>query len=145
MKKTAILTVFLAFAMICFAQKPDDIVGVWINPKGTGKIKIFRTGDYFYGNLVWIDKPLDEKGNPKLDDKNPDPAKRSRKIQGLLMLTGFVFDADAKMWHNGEIYDPKSGNTYSCKMTMSDKNTLDIRGFIGISLIGRSETWKRVE
>lgn len=145
MKKILLALICMLFGFMAQAQNPDDVVGVWINPKGTGKIKIFRTGEFYYGNLVWIDKPLDEKGNPKLDDKNPDPAKRNRKIQGLLMLTGFTFDASGKYWHNGQIYDPKSGTTYSCKMTMSDKNTLDIRGFVGISLIGRSETWKRVE
>jgi uncharacterized protein (DUF2147 family) len=145
LKKFFILGFFLTLTLSSFSQKIDDVVGVWINPAATGKIKIFRTGDYFYGNLVWIDKPLDDKGNPRLDDKNPDVSKRSRKLQGLLMLTGFTFDPNSKVWENGQIYDPKSGKTYSCKMTMNSNGELDIRGFIGLSVIGRSETWKRVE
>jgi len=145
MKKLIVAFIFMVFGLLSQAQNPDDVVGVWINPKATGKIKIFRTGEFFYGNLIWIDKPLDEKGNPKLDDKNPDPTKSNRKIQGLLMLSGFTFDASEKYWQNGKIYDATSGTTYSCKMTMTDKNTLQIRGYVGISLIGRSETWTRVE
>ncbi|OYU94859.1 MAG: SIGNAL peptide protein [Bacteroidetes bacterium B1(2017)] len=146
MKKILLAFSFLCFATFLFAQSADDVVGTWINPKGTGKIKIFRTGDYFYGNLVWLDQPLDAQGKPKLDKENPDVSKRTRKIQGLLMLTGFTFDADDKVWQNGQIYDPKNGKTYSCKMTLSaDNNQLDIRGYIGISMIGRSETWKRVD
>lgn len=139
--------VILLFLLPCLsmAQNSDDVIGVWINPIGSGKIKIFKTGEYYFGNLIWIDKPTNPDGSIRLDDKNPDPAKRSRKIQGLLMLTGFTWDASSKHWHNGEIYDPKSGKTYSCKMTMKDKDQLDIRGYIGISMIGRSETWKRVE
>lgn len=145
MKKFMLIFLLGVIPALSFAQSQDDIIGVWVNPIGSGKIKIFRTGEYYFGNLIWIDKPNDANGKPRLDDKNPDASKRDRKIQGLLMLTGFVWDADEKHWHKGEIYDPKSGNTYSCKMTMKNKNELDIRGYIGISLIGRSETWKRVE
>lgn len=146
MKKIIVLFGFLCLSLFVSAQTSDDVVGVWINPKGTGKVKIFRTGEFFYGNLIWLDQPLDANGKPKLDKENPDAAKKNRKLQGLLLLTGFTFNVSNKIWEDGQIYDPKNGKTYSCKMTLSaNKNELDIRGFIGISVIGRSEVWKRVE
>jgi uncharacterized protein (DUF2147 family) len=48
-------------------------------------------------------------------------------------------------WDSGTIYDPETGTTYNCKITMKNKNTLDIRGFVGVSVFGRTDTWKRVE
>jgi uncharacterized protein (DUF2147 family) len=48
-------------------------------------------------------------------------------------------------WENGEIYDPKSGKTYSCVMKLESADKLSIRGYMGISLIGRSEVWTRVK
>ncbi len=60
---------------------------------------------------------------------------------GLLILKGFRFDG--KQWVDGTIYDPDNGKTYKCNITMQDKNTLFVRGYIGISAIGRTTTWKR--
>lgn len=127
------------------AQNSDEIVGEWVNPSGEGKIRIFKSGDYYYGTLFWLKNPNNEKGEPKLDEKNPDITKRNRKIQGLMILKSFSFNSKDKVWENGEIYDPKSGKTYSCVMKLDAANKLSIRGFVGISLIGRSEVWTRVQ
>ena len=140
-----VLFLFLLAPIFSNAQQADDVLGTWINPSGEGKIKVIKVGDAYFGNLVWLKNPLTKMGQPKLDDQNPDPAKRSRKKLGLLLLTNFKFDPNSKEWTDGQIYDPKNGKTYSCKMTMQGKDVLDIRGFMGISLIGRTETWKRVE
>ncbi len=139
------ILILFALSLSAYAQQADDIIGTWINPSAEGKIKIFKVGEIYFGNLVWLKNPLNNAGQPKLDEKNPDPTKRNRKVQGLLMLTNFKFDAVEKKWLNGQIYDAKNGKAYSCKMSMSGKDALDIRGFIGISLLGRTETWKRVE
>ncbi len=144
MKKIQLLVLTLLMALVIHAQPGDEIIGTWINQTGEGKIKIFRSGEYFYGNLVWLKNPLNDKGQPKLDEKNPDASKRSRKVQGLLLLTGFSYDAPNKQWINGQIYDPKSGKLYSCKMYI-ENGKLNIRGYIGISLIGRTEAWTRTE
>ena len=73
---------------------------------------------------------------------NSDPKHQKQPLLGLIMLRNFVYDED-QVWNDGEIYDPKNGKTYSCKMTLKDWNTLDVRGYIGISLFGRTDTWKR--
>lgn len=52
---------------------------------------------------------------------------------------------EANMWEGGKILDPQNGNVYSCKMWINDEDDLVVRGFIGISLIGRSQTWERID
>ncbi len=127
----------LLFSMVLFAQNNDPIIGKWQNPSGEGRIEIYKKNDKFFGKLYWV------KDASKKDVKNPDPKLRSRNIQGLEILTDF--SKESKTYVDGQIYDPKSGKTYSCKMTLKGDDQLDIRGYIGISLIGRTETWKRVK
>ncbi|MGJ1206211.1 DUF2147 domain-containing protein [Sphingobacterium lactis] len=126
----------LLFTMMVFGQNNDPILGKWENPSGEGRIEIYKKNNKFYGKLYWI------KNAGKKDAKNPDPNLRTRDIQGLEILTGFT--KKGKTYEDGEIYDPKSGKTYSCKMTLKGDNQLDIRGYMGISLLGRTETWKRI-
>ena len=125
------------------AQTADAILGSWANPNGQDHILIYKKGNKYYGKLDWIKYPNDEQGKPKTDKNNPDPALRSRPDLGLELLKDFVYDGD-NVYNDGTVYDPKNGKTYSCKMTL-DGNNLKIRGYIGISLFGRSEVWTRVK
>ncbi|MGN5956502.1 DUF2147 domain-containing protein [Sphingobacterium lactis] len=136
MKKLLMTLCALFIAVAVFAQA-DPILGKWENPSGEGRIEIYKKGDKFFGKLYWI------KDSGKKDAKNPDPAQRNRNIQGLEILSNFK--KESKTYVDGTIYDPKSGKTYSCKMTLKGNDQLDIRGYIGISLLGRSETWKRIK
>ena len=63
-------------------------------------------------------------------------------MKGLENLRDFVFKGENK-WAEGRIYDPKSGSDYSCEMKLIDENTLEVRGYIGVSLFGRTDVWKR--
>lgn len=127
--------------------KADDITGVWLNEDEDAHIKIENRNGKYYGNIVWLKEPIDEDtGKPKLDDENPDPELQKRPVMGLELLTGFEFDGDDE-WEDGDIYDPKSGKTYSCYMEFTDdtRDMLKVRGFIGVSLLGRTTYWTRVE
>jgi len=124
-----------------------DVLGKWLNEDKDAHIEIFMKGDKYFGKLVWIKDPIDpDTGKPKLDKNNPDPALQSRPSLGLELLTNFVFDDDE--WEDGEIYDPKSGKTYSCYMEFPDDDNLDrlkIRGYVGVSLLGKTTYWTRVK
>jgi len=124
-----------------------DVLGKWLNEDKDAHIQIFMKGDKFFGKLVWIKIPIDpETGKPKLDKHNPDPELQKRPSLGLELLTNFVFDDDE--WEDGEIYDPKTGKTYSCYMEFPDEDNLDnlkIRGYVGISLLGKTTYWTRVK
>jgi len=138
---------FIALPLIAvtsFAQvDADDIVGVWLtNGKEPAKIQIYKSGERYYGKIVWLKNPTDN-GKLKLDKHNHEKTKRNQPIAGLVILKGFRFDDDE--WGDGDIYDPESGKTYSCFLTLKDKNTLKVRGYIGISLFGRTEVWTKTD
>ena len=130
---------------------PDDVLGKWLNGKKTAHVEIYKAEGKYYGRIVWLKEPVyptDDKkgmaGKTKVDRENPDAAKRSQPIMGLVMLRDFVFAKD-NLWEEGFIYDPENGKTYKCKMTLTSPDVLDVRGFIGFSLIGRTDTWTRVK
>jgi uncharacterized protein (DUF2147 family) len=142
-KLTLSITMLLFFVLSVSAQKADAIIGKWLNPSGEGQVEIYKKGDKYFGKLAWIKVPNDASGKPKTDVKNPDEALRTRPELGLELLKDFTFNGE-DVYEGGTIYDPKSGKTYSCKMTINGKK-LKIRGYVGISLFGRTEEWTRVE
>jgi uncharacterized protein (DUF2147 family) len=139
--KSFLFLAFLLMVQSTFAQKADDILGVWLSGNKKGHIEIYKTGDKYFGKLVWIKEP-NENGKPKLDKNNSDVKKRLQPLLGIVNLNNFVFDDDE--WTDGTIYDPENGKTYSCTITMED-GKLHVRGYIGISLIGRTDIWERVK
>lgn len=143
MRKFQILVLlFAAISFTAMAQSKDAIVGKWLNPSGEGQIEIYKKGDKFYGKLAWLKEP-NLNGKPKTDVKNPSANLRNRSLLNLEILKDFVYD-DGK-WTDGTIYDPKSGKTYSCNISLKGNDAMTVRGYIGISLLGRSETFKRVK
>ena len=119
-----------------------DVVGLWLSGDGDGWIEIRQQGSEFVGIIAG--SPNTREGDPpRLDDKNPDPSLRHRMLDGLIFMQGFVYDGENR-WSGGTIYDPNSGNTYKGTMRLIDSDTLKLRGYIGISLFGRSDTWTRV-
>ena len=143
MHKPLALAVCLATVGLALAQSnlstggPDAILGVWVTPNGEGYVEIRKSGDAYDGTIIG---GADE--TPRLDEKNPDPALRDRALLGLTIMEGFVYDSDRR-WNNGRIYDPNTGKTYKCKLELEDDGTLDVRGFVGIPLFGRTETFTR--
>jgi hypothetical protein len=105
--------------------------------------KIYKNGEKYQGKIVWLKEPVDpETGKPKLDKNHPDDSLHTRPVIGLVNTWGFDYTGN-NQWGNGKIYDPKNGNTYECTIKMKNNNTLEVRGYIGISLIGRTDTWTR--
>ncbi len=145
MPRLILLVAFFAIQFSVFAQsEADAVLGVWLTGSGKGHVQIYKQGGNYFGKIVWLQEPNEADGKPKVDKKNPDVKKRSQQILGLVNLRDFTYDED-NVWEDGKIYDPEAGKDYSCKMTLKDANTLDVRGYIGISLIGRTDTWKRVK
>ncbi|MDH3716299.1 MAG: DUF2147 domain-containing protein [Gammaproteobacteria bacterium] len=118
-----------------------DVEGRWLSGDGDGWIEIELVGDSLIGRIAGSpnDKPDDE---PRFDDLNPDPALRDRPLKGMTIMTGFRYEGDGR-WVGGRIYDPNSGKTYKGSIRQVDANTLKLRGYIGISLFGRTDTWTR--
>ena len=150
MKKFAsilIAFVWLALATLpaAFAEDAASPIGTWVTGKGGAHIQIKDCGGKLCGTIVWLKNPLDKNGKDSVDSKNPDPSLRTRKLLGLTMLSGFAHDSDdSNVWSGGEIYNPSNGKTYSCKLTMQTPSTLLVRGYVGLSIFGETQTWTRV-
>ncbi|MDF3078569.1 MAG: peptide protein [Sphingobacteriaceae bacterium] len=143
MKKLYFLLIATLFVLAAHAQNKDAIVGAWQSATGEARIQIVNRAGKYFGEIVWLKEP-NENGTPKTDINNPNASLRNHPVLGLELLRNFTYRGD-NVWEDGTIYDPKSGKTYSCKITYTEKGKLDIRGYIGISLIGRSEVWTRVK
>lgn len=145
MMKTAHCVVVVV-AAICAATSLAEagrapVEGVWINEEGDGAIRIEVGKD---GKLIGYGAPVPGKNlTDRLDVNNPDPKKRSRSLTGAKILWDFEADNEERTkWVDGSIYDPGNGKTYSCKMELDGKE-LRIRGYVGISLFGRTAVWTR--
>lgn len=138
-----LVILFVGIANFLSAQvQADDILGKWITEGGKAIVQMFKTSDGKYaGKIVWLKEPYDENGKPKTDIHNPNPDLRQRPILNLVFLGGFEFSKNE--WINGIIYDAESGNTYKAKISMTDKNTLNLRGYVGSPVFGRTTVWKR--
>ncbi len=138
------LLLFPLLSPLTFSQDRDrdGILGAWLTAGGESKVEIYRCDSVTYcGKITWLRDPLKE-GNPVIDDKNPEDSLKSRPVLGLQILRGFTYAGD-RLWSGGKIYDPKSGNDYSAKMTLVDEQNMDLRGFVMIPLFGRTEKWTR--
>jgi uncharacterized protein (DUF2147 family) len=136
----ALLSILIP-ANLCRAVDTASAVGIWKNADAT--FEIFEDHGTLSGKIIALREPLTPEGKAKTDVHNPDPSKKSRPIIGLVFLSGFSRKGEAR-WENGTAYDPKSGNTYSCSLELDGPEKIKARGFIGISLIGRTEVWTRV-
>lgn len=146
MKKLIILISMAIYTLSAIAQEADKITGVWQNEEKTSKIEIEKKDGKYIGAIVFIIPENYENGEPPKDDENPDESLRNRSLLGLQILSGFEYDAKEEEWKNGEIYDPKSGNTYDCYAWLESDDLLKLKGFVGgIRWLGRSSEWYRTE
>jgi uncharacterized protein (DUF2147 family) len=142
LRSVLLLVLLSTVSFVAIAQ--DAIERVWYNQEKTAKVQIFKATDgKFYGKIVWLKEPNNEEGKPKVDKNNPDKAKKSTPLMGLQLLKGFKKDGDTE-YEDGTIYDPKNGKTYSCKINRKGE-TLEVRGYVGISLIGRTTIWTKAD
>jgi uncharacterized protein (DUF2147 family) len=133
------VVLFAATEKILAADSPS-VTGLWKNEDAS--FEVYEENGKLNAKIISLREPLAPDGRQKTDIHNPDAGKHSRPILGMVFMTGFTPTGSGK-WGNGTIYDPKSGNTYSCNMELQGTDTLKVRGYIGVSLIGRTETWKR--
>lgn len=146
MKKIRIILLLCLFIVAkTFAQTPeaDKILGVWLSEDKTGKIDVYKAEGKYYGKLIWGKTMYEPDGTTSRKDvKNKDEKLRSRNLKDLIMLNDFTYHDEA--WDGGQIYDPYSGKTYSCTLKLKDSK-LNIRGYVGVSLFGRTSVWERVK
>ena len=133
----------LLTATTAFGAVPADILGQWNTEGGDSRLELFKCGEKICGKIVWLKVPkyIDRNDGPvgkiKVDRKNPDPAQRNRPILGLQVMKGFTAKG-GKKWVNGTSYNPETGKSYKSKMKLAAPGRLELRGYIGVSLVGRT-------
>jgi uncharacterized protein (DUF2147 family) len=133
--KMQFLSFLLFISLSSFGQTPaEKIIGLYWSPKKDAKIEIYKKGEHYFGKSIWI-------ASPRKDNNNPNETLRKREVLGIELLTDFSFNDGA--YTDGKIYDPESGKTYDCKMSLNGNN-LRVRGYIGISIFGRTENFERI-
>jgi len=113
--------------------------GRWITfdpdtKKKDGVVEVFQKDGKFYGKLIWLANPdqKDDKGN-------------GGPLLGRMLLKDFTWDDDDE-YENGKIYNPRDGKDYKCNLEVKDNGRkLKVRGFVGISMFGKTEYWSRDE
>lgn len=127
-------------ASYALAAETPDPTGLWLTENKRAVVKIDRCGNSICGNIAWIIE-----GGMQKDIKNPDPAKRDTPMCGLPILYNFVQNPkNAKVWESGHIYKADEGDTYNATVSVTSPNELYLRGYIGIPLIGKTQTWTKV-
>lgn len=137
MKKIiVILSVIFCLSTPSYAHA-SEAEGLWLTENKRSVIHIQECGNSICGKIHWI---ID--GGMQTDAKNPDTDKKKRPMCGLDIL--WDFKSSGKHWSSGKIYKADDGDIYSATITIKDANTLSLRGYLGIPLFGKTQTWTRV-
>lgn len=136
-----------ALALATPIHAAAEAQGEWVTEEGNARVLVepcADTPENLCGHMVWLENPTDEEGNPQRDDNNPEPELQGRKLIGETPIVWDMQpDSDGQSWEGGRIYDPENGRTYRARMELVDAGTLDIRGYVGRPIFGRTTTWTR--
>ena len=137
-----LITLLLCITAMTSMQS-QSVIGKWKTiDDATGEAKsiveVFSKSGKIYAKVVDILDPATKNNLCKQcsgDDKN-------KPILGLTIIKGL--SKDGSEYNSGEILDPKNGKLYKCALTLESKDKLKVRGYIGFSLLGRTQYWHRV-
>jgi uncharacterized protein (DUF2147 family) len=138
-RRSGALTLLLGVALAILAsdEKQSRILGNWLTEPKDGIIQIsVAAGGTYEGRIVGGSHP------GRVDERNPDASQRGKPLRGQVILHELHYDGDGK-WSGGTIYEPDSGRTYKCLVELIAPDSLKVRGYIGISMLGKSQIWTR--
>ena len=147
MHPLSLVLILLAWPAVAIASPTP--VGLWETPEGKGgkaHVQIDPCAGKLCGRIVWLELPNDKEGRPRTDRRNTNAVQRDRPILGMPLLSDFVPDPErTDRWVEGRIYNPEDGEIYRCTMTLAADGTLEVRGYVGMPLLGKSQVWRRVK
>lgn len=137
MRKKALAFVIGVVALAAPALAAEPITGRWVTGEKDAVVGIAKCGQALCGRIErFLVAPAG--GNDQRDVNNADPAKRDRKLIGTAILTGLT--AEGGVWR-GQVYDPKSGRTYTSEVRRKDAGTLEVKGCFGP--LCQTQVWKK--
>lgn len=140
MKNLKILLI-ISFIITAFSAKinsnivsdeAEKIVGIWFTDDKTSKIQIYKNENQYFGKIIWM-----------ASKASKEELKIKPKV-GYQIFKKFTFEGK-NVWSGGQVSDPRSGMTVSGKMTLKDENTLNVRGYVGAPMFGKTVILQRVE
>jgi len=143
MKKSVIYSVLFVFAGI-ISMQAQSVIGKWKtidDETGAAKsiVEIYQNNGKVYGKVVQVL----EKGKEDKVCEECKGDKKNKPIKGMVIIDGLSKNDDE--WDGGKILDPKSGKEYKCVISLENENKLKVRGYVGFSLLGRTQYWTRVK
>ncbi len=130
----------LVIAAPAYAQTKAP-TGLWLTENKRSAIELYRCAPdkpLLCGKIAWIIE-----GGMQVDTKNPDKAKRGAPLCGVTILSNLRMDSPGK-WSGGTVYKADDGDIYDAKMNVLSEDKVELRGFVGISLLGKTQVWTRV-
>lgn len=139
--KNTFLFIILCFSLPLIGQ---DYTGVWYNiddedGKPKSHILLKKENNAITGTVI---KLLPSAKTTVCENCKGD--KKNKSLIGMEILWGMKKQSDGS-YSGGEILNPKNGKVYSCNMRLTDNNTLEVRGYLGLSIVGKTQLWKRVD
>lgn len=128
----------------------DAIIGLYFvyeeSTKEESKISIQKDADgTYYAQVAWMKQPNMPDGSPKKDFKNPNVAMREVHADRIVIMRGLSYNPSKKEWENGKVYNPLNGKTYKSYMEFVAENKLKVRGYLGISMLGKTMYWTKIK
>ncbi|MFN3659071.1 MAG: DUF2147 domain-containing protein [Pseudolabrys sp.] len=128
--------------MLSSAALAESAEGTWLSEDGGTKVRLVDCGGKLCGTVVWLDEPVDkETGKAKTDKLNPDPAKRSRPLLGLQVVSGLKPNGPER-W-SGSIYNADDGRTYQAHLQIKSRSVAVLQGCV-LAVLCKGHTWRRV-
>ncbi len=137
------LKMCILLLLIGLSVRAQDVLGEWktVDDKtGTEKsiVEIYQENGKVYGKV----NRILEKGKEDKACENCKGNNKDKPVKGMIIINGLEKNDDT--WEDGTILDPESGKVYKCYIILESKDKLKVRGYIGFSLLGRTQYWYRV-
>ncbi|MEM9469921.1 MAG: DUF2147 domain-containing protein, partial [Pseudomonadota bacterium] len=138
------IILFLTFLTLSMQVSAQDYVfkheGLWLTQNERSAIRVEKCEEGLCGTIAWIIE-----GGMQHDTKNPDPALRGQPMCGLKIMSGLEQDKkNTNRWSGGKIYKADEGDNYQVNLEYKSSDMVEVRGYVGFSLIGKSQNWTRV-
>jgi len=144
MKKAILLSLISFFCLTVL--NAQTIVGKWKTiddetNKAKSVVEIYQGGDdKYYGKIIKLYRDASEDQNPLCTKCDEDGGKYNKPIIGMIIIA--KMEKKGNSWEKGTILDPNNGNVYDCEMEIKN-GKLEVRGYLGFSFIGRTQTWEK--
>lgn len=139
LRAIALTCLVLGAGAAAAAPAEPGVTGFWLTGKRKAVVELYACGDALCGRIAWLAEPRGADGALRRDRRNPDPARRARPWCGMTVITGLEPDGPGR-WEDGTFYYPKHGRDYAIRIAREGAR-LKVRAYLGLPLLGRSETW----